>query len=187
MIPIFGYMHVMSNNAGLAIHADQMTSLGRSGLFFDTQRIDIGVLTPTLEDAAEVTFGKTVYHYSQGYEQFEFYTLRHLYNFCCRVSKETPCYVWYVHTKGAFSLKKNPAGITHWRRQMEDTVIHNYQQCIDKLNEGYGCVGSHVKRDGDNLYFPGNFWWARSDYIASLCSPDEWIQLSGRKIGRAHV
>lgn len=75
----------------------------------------------------------------------------------------------YLHTKG---VGRPSAHRTAWRRYMTHCVIERWEECVHYLEQGYTCVGNDWH---EWKHFAGNFWWARGDYIASLCDPREMI------------
>jgi hypothetical protein len=111
------------------------------------------------------------------------------------------CVVMYAHTKGAF----RPTEFNHeWRRSMTDDVVSGWKFCVSRLAY-YEVVGPHwidpvifphilnaSPEDGGSKtpFFGGNFWWARTDYLAWLPVPgtasrwdaERWIGL-----GRPHA
>lgn len=83
--------------------------------------------------------------------------------------------ILYIHSKGA--LTENHC--THlWREYMQAFLIEDYRNCMDTLMwHGYDTCGVDLNPFG-GLHYSGNFWWARSDYIAALPDPqasrDRW-------------
>ena len=110
-------------------------------------------------------------------EQINYYegqTLSKLYEHCI----ENDGYVFYFHNKGMLSYTTHIAGaIKDWRHYMQYFNIEKWQECIDKLDEGYDCVGvdwverHDIKLDFVVQHYAGNFWWARNDYIRKLKYP----------------
>lgn len=91
-----------------------------------------------------------------GYEQV---TLRALHVMVKDLAVGTP--VLYAHTKGTgFSVGDPVAQV--WRHAM----IHETVMTYPDLSE-YDVAGAHWL-DSPNLHFYGNFWWARSEYLAKL-------------------
>ena len=85
--------------------------------------------------------------------------------------------VLYFHSKGVSFLGTPRAPfLEDWRANMEYFVLHNWETCIDYLEEGYDIVGINWQTDtgyGKRPHFSGNFWWANSNYIAKLT--DEYL------------
>lgn len=103
-------------------------------------------------------------------EGFEQVTLAAMHRWCQRAH---PSAVLYAHTKGAF----HPSDFNHrWRRSMTSCVIGRWANCCAALT-GYDAAGCHWLTAGEypgqvvTPYFGGNFWWARSSYLARLPPP----------------
>lgn len=80
--------------------------------------------------------------------------------------------VLYFHMKGS-SHPENPN--TRWRINMEKHVLGNWRTCILDLDKGYDCCGSywltpeeHPTLIQTKPFFGGTFWWAKSEYLATL-------------------
>lgn len=108
-----------------------------------------------------------------GYEQV---TLTWLHDYAQDIPPDVP--VLYAHTKGAWRQTPHQ---DFWRQCMQDTVVRDWRLCLEKLDEGYDCVGAHwLKPDGVKIgtpMFAGNFWWASAGYLAGLppvMTRDRW-------------
>jgi hypothetical protein len=97
-----------------------------------------------------------VRHHGEDLSRYEFPTLA-LVHQCCQ---EHECYVYYLHTKGV-SHPINPKS-ERWRAELL-TIVDDWQMWVASLSEN----DSAGPRWNDR-YFAGNFWWARSEYIAKL-------------------
>jgi len=81
--------------------------------------------------------------------------------------------ILYFHTKG---ITHTPGTEYHhvssiWRRTMMADLITNWQRCVSDLKMGYDVACSCWEWgmcDGTQNIAPGNFWWARSDFINKL-------------------
>lgn len=110
-----------------------------------------------------------------GYEQV---TLRAVREFA-KSSPETA--VLYTHAKGSYTV--DPVN-DRWLRSMNSLLIGQWRKCVKLLESGYDAVGPHWLVPGVTYehqqpyweirspFFGGNFWWARSDYLARLPEPD---------------
>jgi hypothetical protein len=84
-------------------------------------------------------------------------------------------YVFYHHVKGA-GHDINSSYFQYaaeWRRGMAHDLIINWRQCVADLDAGHDIACSHFMRhvaDGTQNIAAGNFWWAKSDFIATLPS-----------------
>jgi hypothetical protein len=85
-----------------------------------------------------------------------------------------PFYAYYIHTKGATTANHfipNPA--YWWGQYIEHYTITKWKENVVKLDEGYDISGVEW-RDGPLPHFSGNFWWARSEYLAKLPHANEY-------------
>jgi SAM-dependent methyltransferase len=100
---------------------------------------------------------------------YEGQTLKELYDY----SLKNEGYVLYFHNKGITNSSYIQHGLIDedkkWRQYMQKHCIENWEECIQKLNDGYDVIGSNFYKD----YYPfaGNFWWAKTDYIKTLSDP----------------
>jgi hypothetical protein len=80
--------------------------------------------------------------------------------------------VLYFHMKSA----SHPhAPNTRWRLNMESHVLGNWRTCILDLAKGHDACGcywltpeEHPTLIQQHPFFGGNFFWAKSDYLATL-------------------
>jgi hypothetical protein len=105
---------------------------------------------------------------SGGLEEYEYPTLDLLHAQARIMPSE---HFLYLHSKGV-SRPRHRAHQDAWRRYMTHCVIERWEECVHYLERGYTCVGNDWH---EWKHFAGNFWWARGDYIASLCDPREMI------------
>ena len=86
--------------------------------------------------------------------------------------------ILYHHTKGI----STPQMADRWRERMERFMVWNWQDCIERLQNGTDAVGCHWLTPEANPgsitspFFGGNFWWANSNYVNRLPLPatDTW-------------
>ena len=107
--------------------------------------------------------------------EYEFGTLKYLYS----ITKENPQYeaVMYFHTKGLIYYahfetipgQPNMCAVNSWRHYMEYFVMDRWQEAVGFLDhhDAAGCA----LVDGPFIHYPGNFWWAKRDYILQLDDP----------------
>lgn len=80
--------------------------------------------------------------------------------------------VLYIHAKGATHPEGDPLR-TNWRNCMMRNLVKNWRHCVRELDQN-DLVGCHWmtgdKTPPSQSIFAGNFWWARSDYLASIPS-----------------
>lgn len=86
--------------------------------------------------------------------------------------------VCFFHTKGV--THPGDGFIQNWRKRLENHVILNWKRCVSDLNSGYDTVGSDWKspekdpimfyphHETNSPYWAGVFWWANSDFMATL-------------------
>lgn len=102
------------------------------------------------------------------------------------LQSEEPYNILYFHAKAVTSietcLKRGMYGIfinyMHWRKHLNFFVLEKYQDCWDKLANGFDVAGSNFG-PWPSKHFSGNFWWAKSDYIKTLPDPqdEKWWSL----------
>ena len=85
--------------------------------------------------------------------------------------------ILYIHAKGVTqygSIREIP--VYKWRKMMEYFLIEKWENCVEKLNDGYDCCGINYqyhaatiegKLKGINI-FNGNFFWVKSEYVKKL-------------------
>lgn len=86
--------------------------------------------------------------------------------------KENPdWYVCFWHSKGA--THPNDPATNAWRGAMEKKTIWGWRECVAALDEGFDTVGYNLQPANDPAtpgrhWYGGVFWWATSNYIATL-------------------
>lgn len=81
--------------------------------------------------------------------------------------------VLYFHAKGATHPQGDAYGdgvSKPWRETMLNDLVMNWRRCVSDL-ANYESVGCHFMKglcDGTQNIWAGNFWWARSDFLATL-------------------
>lgn len=76
----------------------------------------------------------------------------------------------YLHTKGASHPPGSP-GYEHrldWRRAMENIVIRRWRDCMAHMDKGAESVGNWWNDAPNGSYWAGTFFWAASDFLATL-------------------
>jgi hypothetical protein len=102
---------------------------------------------------------------------YELPTLQNMYEFC-KNNKDSN--VLYLHTKNVG--KEINLCIEDQIEYMLHFNIIKWQDCINKLLEHDTC-GVDLRNE-PTLHYSGNFWWAKSSYLASLPSPNEFNNLA---------
>jgi hypothetical protein len=174
----------------------QMDALKRSGLADAADEIHICVNGGDSDalSACSLAPSKSILHVHREPSSTELPTLNVLRN-----SLKPDTAVLYHHIKGV--TKPGDPLWDAWRGCMERACVWNWRQCHDLLSHGYDSVGCHwltPERFPGTVTSPfwgGNFWWARSDYLARLpgLAADRWENRyeaeswSGRGIPRPAV
>ena len=88
-------------------------------------------------------------------------------NFMYEVSKAAtePFYICYLHLKGL--TRWGDVNVGDWRDFMNWANIERWQDNITALDNGADVVGTNYNTV-PWPHFSGNFWWAKSEYIATL-------------------
>jgi hypothetical protein len=76
--------------------------------------------------------------------------------------------ILYIHLKGV--TRPDQPNVEDWCKFLQWSVIERWQDCVDKLEEGYDCVGPNWDLE-PWPHFSGNFWWSHADYIRRLPVP----------------
>lgn len=161
---IKGFIHCYGTDNGQVIVLEQILRLKRSPLWDYTDELIIGVTGPDvmIPDEPKIT------HFHSERNNYEGCTLSRVYDECFK----DECFVYYMHTKGASHTNLEDA--RPWRNKMETDIVDKYQTCIEGLQLGINTIGSQGIAESDRIFYAGNFWWARSDYIVGLRSPAQW-------------
>ena len=123
-----------------------------------------------------------VEHAREDVTKFEFPTLQRVHRFA---KEHQGTAILYFHTKGV-SHPDNPC-IVEWRQYMAYFCLEKWKEAIDRLDEadtagvdfsafqinGMGCTSDSITYFGTDLHYSGNFWWANSDYLATLPELDD--------------
>jgi hypothetical protein len=85
------------------------------------------------------------------------------------VAAAEPFLVLYAHTKGA----ANQTEFNRlWRIIMTRHTVTRWKQAVAAFEGPIGAAGCFWAPFKDTRFFGGNFWWARSEAIASIGRPD---------------
>lgn len=165
---IIGFWHIGAIGDWRRIIREQYSKLRESGLYDASERIVVGFVggrdreqelnVPLLTDPKFDVFT------TERIADYEFPTLAKVWQEAQSQEELFLCY--YFHTKGA-SLAATPlqAAADAWRKYMEYFNVEKWRDCADILNEYETCG---VELQSDDSHYSGNFWWARSDYLAKL-------------------
>jgi hypothetical protein len=106
-------------------------------------------------------------HHSENLLYYETPTLQRLWEDC---QANPTGAVLYAHTKGVST--PNDLAKVGWRRMMNRFIIGNWRANLQKLAVA-DAIGANWQDSKDYPHFAGNFWMARSDWIARLDAPVE--------------
>ena len=141
--------------------------LALSGLLDELDGIYLGVVG-SRENRRKVKRAlrhQVVVEAGEGWEQV---TLNKLRDFC----QTDDGAVLYAHTKGAWSRDELAR---QWRVSMTHDVVTRWRECVYALEKVQAAGPFWLRSDmpehsGHESFFGGNFWWARSEYVAALPS-----------------
>lgn len=177
-LPIYGWLHVATIGSWESILRELFSQIERSGLRAATSKVFVGVVGP---DADLSWFPPWVEVVKRDgiLTKGENSTLQALWEWS---KTAVPGKVWYVHTKGASHPGNRNviawrdyltwANILRWRDRAAALDTHDasgvdYVDLTDNykwFSELWGALRLIPGTRG----FPGNFWWATTDYLASI-------------------
>ncbi len=164
---IYIFYHIYCNSNTYSIVNDQINKIIFSGLY---KKIDKVYVFLTGEEYYINDIKKLVQKSGSKFiiadigindKSYERFTLLKIHNYINDNDK-----FLYIHSKGVSKNDNNnkKKNIEDWRNLMEYYLIHNYQECINLLEE-YDTVGiNYIK----NLHYSGNFWWTKGSYYKKL-------------------
>jgi hypothetical protein len=174
------YYHIYTINNWLEIVKEQINlvqstnllknSILRVGVLYDNEK-EIDEVKNFFVNYKNIEF--LFFSINSGYAESE--TLSMMKKFSDQSQKNYN--VLYLHTKGVTqynSVRELP--VKEWRNMMEYFLIEKWNDCIDKLNQGYDCCGINLKSHTGNIrgklqetkIFDGNFFWTKTDYVKKL-------------------
>ena len=154
---------------------EQLNLLKSSGLYKNMEWMSLGYYSENVHDSnlfvqKIINFDSdkkmtTIRHDKNFYEYPTIQFLQGFANF-----ENQNFYVLYFHLKGVWSQKGkgNPVAIKSWRKCLEYFTIERWEDCIEKLDEGYEVVGALYNYNEKEPLFSGNFWWTTTNYIKKL-------------------
>lgn len=156
--------------AAPAIVESQMRNFVNSGLFANCNLFSVGINggEESRALAADLIPGDAMVTFHGLHYQNELGTLLLVEQF----ARENPdWYILYFHSKGA----TRPTGDeirANWRECMMRNLVKNWSSCVGALDRGYDMAGCHWmtgdKTPPGQSIFAGNFWWAKSNFLATL-------------------
>lgn len=163
-LAIFYHVYPGGNNWE-HMFCEQIGALHISGLFNELPHFHIGfngdcsLLPSAVQDFAVENQNK----------KEETDTLRALWKWC---KKNPDGYVLYMHTKG---VSRRNSYTEDWRHSMEYFCIHQWNRCVEALDDFYEVAGINWQEDtsmGYHPHFSGGFWWAKASYVAVNCKEE---------------
>jgi len=169
--------HGVNPDHALALFTDQMMSLRQSGLTEAAHHVFIGCNGQNSDSMPIICYAPAVAEvecFSGGISEIP--TMNVMHDWCKANPGEA---VLYHHIKG---VSHEPGGAYDaWRHCMERVCIWGWRECVKALEEGYDSSGAHwlSPEKFSNIsipYWGGNFFWATSDFIATLppLPTDSW-------------
>lgn len=162
---------IPSGDAAEQIMHEQMRALEKSGLNSAAEEVHVCVNGSDGDCllAAVLATSKTEIHANGTKAVNELPTLAILRRWL--KARTEPWAVLYHHSKGV--SQPHDAYHHEHRRTMEHFCVWEWKKCVEDLEKGYDAVGCnlvHPKKRPvlPGCFFAGNFWWARSDYLAIL-------------------
>jgi hypothetical protein len=165
MKPLTHFYHVFADGDWMKPATEHIEELAISGLLDNLDDMFLGIVG-TAENRNKVKRelpGVVVAEAESGWEQV---TLHELHDY----SKVNDCYIFYAHTKGAWS---RTVFADEWRVSMTHNTVTKWPECVEALGRVDAAGPYWLKSDepehiDHDHFFAGNFWWARSDYLRRL-------------------
>lgn len=165
MKPLAHFYHIFVDGHYRRPLDEHMLALETSGLLYELDEFFVGLVgsEENRRQAKKVIPGVVIAEAETGWEQT---TLSVLHDY----AKDNDWFVFYAHTKGAWS---NDELARQWRVSMTHATVHKWQECVDALTRvdaagPYWLLSDEPEHKEHDYFFAGNFWWARSDYLARL-------------------
>lgn len=189
------FIHVCTLTCWESVLENQLKRINESGLYEVCDSISIGVLgTGNVASILRKYPKVTLLFQNPNMNLYERPTLLCLHDLCR--STEDECLVLYLHTKGVSAKHgyKIAGSVIDWRNLLEYFNLDCWRDCVSMLTEEkYDVCGVNVQSI-PKLHCSGNFWWARSKYIASLpheigsayTDPEMWVGLNNPRIKSLH-
>jgi hypothetical protein len=159
------FYHVYADADWQTPASEHMLQLSLSGLIDELDDLFLGIVG-SKDNRARVKRelpGVPVVESDMGWEQV---TLEALHEY----AKTNQAKIFYAHTKGAWSRSELAC---RWRKSMTHDTVTRWRECVQALDL-VQTVGPHYMTSKEEPhkdhkhFFGGNFWWARSEYVAKL-------------------
>lgn len=165
------FMHLNDLPGAHELMGEQLTRLSEIGLLDKADRVFLCTngnevnFVGAQQVMSEYSHVKFI-HTSNRTDLWEFPTLE-LVKRNCDAAGDEEFNVLYFHLKGL--SRRGDQNVTDWRHFMEYWMIDRWEDCVEKLENGYDLVGTNVIEQ-PWLHTSGNFWWSKSSYIKKLKS-----------------
>lgn len=160
--PLVAFWNIYWNQKiNFEILNEQFTVLNSSGLFDRLDALYLSTIGTPYHNLTEIYHHSKIHHQYHENVGLEGHTLTHLYEYCHRHPRSK---VLYFHNKGSYTLKSQN---TQLRRSLNCYVLT--PSCISILDH-YDTCGMRVS-PVPKFHYPGNFWWAKCNYINRLIHP----------------
>jgi hypothetical protein len=173
---IYGFHHICLLNNGRDIFEEQLKTIQSSGLYDNTTTIFCSILG---DGTINLPSKYVVIYQSADMSCYE----RKILEYMHQNSRTNIGMYWYIHTKGVSKYNHiNYPNLRDWRILMEYWLIRKWKDRYNDLNNN-DVVGINYT-NAPHPHFSGNFWWARSDYIANnptdfnyteYLEPEMWV------------
>ena len=174
------------------VMSSQVTKIIKSGLFDELTRVFTGTYGNETSIALPAKF--SVIHKSSDASSPAMEMLDIIGNF----ARNNDCLILnFCNLHSEYYGRGNYTYVQDWRECLEHFNINSWKECVARL-ENYEAVGIDWRPNGDGTgRFDGNYWWARSSYLAKLPTlehlrsnnitveslKDHWIGMNKPKAG----
>lgn len=171
--PVFGYYNIyLARVAGRYDHAlsvvnEQIGVLRASGLLARTAMLYVKAICDQSDCPALVGFNEPNVRISTKSTGSEVDSLGPLWRRALEL-RDSDALFYYIHSKGTYTVRHEN---TLLRRGLMNTVVHNWRRCFAVLAGRDGTTCGMRFSVLPHAHFPGNMWWARADYVATLVAP----------------
>lgn len=161
------FSHAIDLNNDTNITLEQTKLLESTGLLDASQEVNMMLhfqedsfswLKERWKDRKNVNYFVFDESYKEWYEST---TMQHIQNLVHSTDDEF--YVLYISHKG---VSHPPGGHQNWRRFMQYWNIEKWNECVEKLDQGYDtCGAAFLFEEPYAPFYAGNFFWAKSSYL----------------------
>lgn len=161
---IRGFWHIYMINHWYSIVSDQLRILLSSGLYDNSETINIGCVGSKKERMflqkcfIDIYPKLKVKYYLGDPLVYEFPTIQLIENWPGNY------YGYYFHTKGV--TRPFDSVINHWRAWQNEAILNRWRFNYKNIHEGYDISGVNFCASPD--HYSGNFWWFNREYIDKL-------------------